>query len=67
MDGRNQVAIARGKLELLGLGSLSHAAVQGALQFGVAAFEKELCVFYRACVNLGVVSSFTQGPRQRWM
>ncbi len=52
VHGGELVAQARGGLELLGFGGGHHARGERALQFGVAAFEKELRVADGAFVDL---------------
>jgi hypothetical protein len=52
VDGGELVAQTGGGLELLGFGGGHHARGQGALEFGVAAFEQQLRVADGARVNL---------------
>ena len=53
MYGAKLVAQARGGFKLLILRGGQHARGQGALQLGVAAFQKHLCVVHRVLVSLG--------------
>ncbi len=61
VDGGELVAEAGGGFELLGFGGGDHAAGEGALKLGVAAFEKELGVLDGVGVELGGGESFDAG------
>ena len=52
LDGRDQVAILGGALELLRLGGFGHALAQRFHQIGLAAFEKQLHVAHGFLINL---------------
>ncbi len=60
---RNQVAISRRALVLLGLGGLFHALAQRAQQVGGPAFEKQFHIAHRFLVDLGRGQSFHARPQ----
>ena len=61
VHGGELIAQARGGLELLGFGGSHHARGEGALQLGVAAFEKQLRVADGLLVGFGRGEAFNAG------